>query len=64
LEKEKVPSLHLAVDPLGAPVSEITGPEVLVGVLVAGFEVVELLLTGVPPLVQVLRALTIKSFST
>jgi hypothetical protein len=56
--------LHLAVDPLGAPVSETTGPEVLVGVVVVGFEVVGLLLTGVPPLVQVLRALTIKSFST
>jgi hypothetical protein len=56
--------LHLAVDPLGAPVSETTGPEVLVVVLVVGFEVVGLLLTGVPPLVQVLRALTIKSFST
>jgi hypothetical protein len=43
------------VDPLGAPVSETTGPEVLVGevVVVVGFEVVGLLLTGVPPLVQV-----------
>jgi hypothetical protein len=56
--------LHLAVDPFGAPVSETTGPEVLVGEVVAGLEVVGLLLTGVPPLVQVLRALTRKSFST
>jgi hypothetical protein len=39
--------LHFAVDPLGAPVSETTGPEVLVGEVVAGFEVVGLLLTGV-----------------
>jgi hypothetical protein len=55
--------LHLAVAPDGAPVSETTGAEVLEGVVVVGFEVAGLLLTGVPPLVQVLRALTIKSFS-
>jgi hypothetical protein len=30
--------LHLAVDPLGAPVSETTGPEVLVGEVVVGFD--------------------------
>ena len=30
--------MHLAVDPLGAPVSETTGPEVLVGEVVVGFD--------------------------
>jgi hypothetical protein len=53
------------VAPLGAPVSETTGPEVLVGVVV--FELLValgLVLTGVPPLVQVVREVLRKSFST
>jgi hypothetical protein len=60
-----VPFLHCAVAPLGAPVSETTGTEVLVGVVVFALLVaLGLVLTGVPPLVQVVREVLRKSFST